>query len=260
LTAFEDAELTRDGFLNGRLHILQPRSGYRAAIDPVLLAAFALTRPGARVLDLGCGAGTASLCLGARVGDLDLHGLEIQTAYATLARRNAAENGIGMVVHEGDLREPPPELRGQSFDLVLMNPPFHSGKSVALPNPGRDVAHREGEAVLADWVAAGLKRLRAGGSLAIIHLAGRLGDILKAMEGPAGAIEIVPVVARTGAAASRILVRGRKGRRSPTKIHFPLTIHDLDHGGEISGRYSQAAERILRCGKALLPDTARNPI
>ncbi|WP_370553443.1 hypothetical protein [Falsirhodobacter sp. alg1] len=36
---FDESHLTEDGFLDGRLRILQPRDGYRAATDPVFLAA-----------------------------------------------------------------------------------------------------------------------------------------------------------------------------------------------------------------------------
>ena len=62
---FRPEELTDDGFLGQRLHILQPRQGYRAATDPVLLAAAVPAQSGQSVLELGCGAGVASLCLGA---------------------------------------------------------------------------------------------------------------------------------------------------------------------------------------------------
>ena len=55
-------DLTDDGFLDGRLRILQPKAGYRAATDPVLLAAFAPAEPGQSVVELGCGTGVASLC------------------------------------------------------------------------------------------------------------------------------------------------------------------------------------------------------
>ena len=67
---FAPGELTRDRFLDGRLLVAQPRSGYRAAMDPVLLAAACPARPGEAVLELGCGAGVASLCLGWRLAEL----------------------------------------------------------------------------------------------------------------------------------------------------------------------------------------------
>ena len=82
-------------------------------------------KPGDWVLDLGCGVGTAALCLARRVDGLDLHGLELQPAYAALARRNAAENGVALAVHEGDVTRPPPALAPGSFDQVFANPPFH---------------------------------------------------------------------------------------------------------------------------------------
>ena len=83
MTGITDA-LTRDGFLGGRLMLWQPCQGYRAATDPVFLAAFVPARPGESALDLGCGVGAAGLCLARRVGSLDLHGLEIQPDYAAL--------------------------------------------------------------------------------------------------------------------------------------------------------------------------------
>ena len=70
------ADLTRDKFLDGQLTILQPRYGYRAGVDPVFLAASVPAKPGQNVLELGCGAGVASLCLARRVSGLSLFGVE----------------------------------------------------------------------------------------------------------------------------------------------------------------------------------------
>ena len=50
-------DLTCDDFLGGRLSIWQPRDGYRAGVDPVLLAASVPARAGQSVLELGCGTG-----------------------------------------------------------------------------------------------------------------------------------------------------------------------------------------------------------
>ena len=101
-------DLTHDAFLCGKLHLWQPRKGYRAATDPVLLAAACPALPGQSVLDMGCGVGAAALCLAARVPDLRLYGLELQPDYAELARRNAIENGLPMQVECGDLAHMPP--------------------------------------------------------------------------------------------------------------------------------------------------------
>lgn len=245
-------DLTRDGFLDGRVRLWQPRTGYRAAVDPVLLAAFVPAAPGARVLELGCGAGVAALCLAARVGGLDLHGLEIQPAYAALAARNAAENGLALTVHAGDLRRPPPELRRLAFDHVLMNPPFHPPTAPPSPDQGRDRAHRE-EAGLGDWLDAGLRRLVPGGFLVLVHRAERLGDVLAGLAGRAGSVDVLPVAPRAGAPAGRILVRARKGRRGPLRLWPALTLHAEARPGGAAAPYTAPANVVLRGRAALLP-------
>lgn len=73
----DDIEVSEDGLLGGRVRLLQPRTGYRAAVDPVLLAAAARPEPGTRVLDLGCGTGAAALCLAARCGGVRVLGAKI---------------------------------------------------------------------------------------------------------------------------------------------------------------------------------------
>lgn len=247
-------ELTRDAFLDARIHLWQPRDGYRAAVDPVLLAAFVPARAGERVLDLGCGVGTAALCLAARVPDLVLEGLEVQPAYAALARRNAAENGVGLVVHEGDLRHPPSALRAVAFDQVMTNPPYLPPGAPAAADAGRDRANREGEAALGDWIGAGLRRLREGGWLTIVHRADRLGEILAGLAGRAGSVEVVPVAARRGAAATRVLVRGRKGRGRDLRLWGPLTLHRDEPGKPGRSVYTGRAQDLLRGAGELVPD------
>lgn len=245
--------LTRDGFLGGRLRLRQPRAGYRAAADPVFLAAFCPARPGERVLDLGCGAGAAALCLGARVAGLELHGLEIQPAYAALARRNAAENGIALAVHEGDLAAMPAALRALDFDQVIANPPFH-GAGSAPPDPGRAAAHVEAAPVGA-WVEAGLRRLRPGGWLSLVHRPARLGAVLAALEGRAGAVAVLPLAPRRGRPAVRVLVRARKGARGPLVLHPPFTLHRGRAHILDADTYTRDARGVLRDMNVLLPDT-----
>ena len=116
--------LTCDEFLGGRLRLWQPREGYRAGVDPVLLAAAVPAQSGQDVLELGCGAGAAILCLGARVEGLALTGIELQRDYAALARQNSKDNDVPLEVVEADLRNLPSELRQRVWHHILMNPPY----------------------------------------------------------------------------------------------------------------------------------------
>lgn len=251
--SFAEEALSRDAFLDGRIALWQPLSGYRAATDPVFLAAFVPARPGERVLDLGCGAGAAALCLAARVPDLVLHGLEVQPAYAALARRNAAENGLPLTVHDGDLAAMPAALRAIDFDHVLANPPFH-GPGTASPDPGRALANAEATP-LAQWIDAGLRRLRPGGCLALIHRTERLGAILAALEGRAGGTEILPLAGRQDLPAGRVLVRTRKSAKAPLLLHPPFTLHEGYAHNRDSDAYTRSARSVLRDMYPLLPDT-----
>ena len=248
------SDQTEDRSLGGRVILRQPRKGYRAATDPVLLAAACPAQAGQRVLDLGCGAGAAALCLNGRVPGLALHGLELQPGYAALARTNAALNGAALEVHEGDLRAPPKALRALSFDHVITNPPFHAaGQGTSAADPGRETAHREGEASMADWADAALRRLAPRGMLTIIHRAERLPDILAPLEGRAGDVTVLPLCAREGRAAKRVIVQARKGARGAFMLLAPLVLH-------AGSAHLKDEERLTQAASAILRDAAAAPL
>lgn len=226
LTAAAFPETTReDRLLGGRVRLLQPARGYRAATDPVLLAAAVPAQAGERVLDLGCGAGAAMFSLAARVPGLELHGLEVQPDYLTLAGENARLNGVVVTLHEGDVTAPPAALRRVSFDHVMLNPPYHAGAGMPSPVAARDRAHRENGAGLADWIAAALARLKPRGRLTVIHRAERVPQLLRLLAGPAGAIAVKPLAPRAGRAAKRVIVQARKGAKGPFRLLSPLVMH-----------------------------------
>lgn len=246
----DDIAVAENGFLDGRVRIRQPVRGYRAATDPVLLAAAVPARAGDAILELGCGAGTAALCLAARVEGLELHGLELQPDYARHARENAALNGRALSVHDGDLRAMPAALRVQSFDAVMLNPPYHGPADIGSPDRGRDLANRRVGATLADWIAAALARTRPGGFVVAIMRAESLPGMLAALAGRAAAA-VLPLAARPGRDAKRVIIRARKGARAPFRLAAPLILHagaaHLADGDD----YAPPARAILRDGAAL---------
>ncbi|WP_347267540.1 methyltransferase [Paracoccus sp. (in: a-proteobacteria)] len=246
-------DLREDAFLGGRLAIAQPARGYRAGADAVMLAAACPARAGESVLELGCGAGVALLCLGARVPGLRLVGLELQQDYAALARRNAAANGIESMILQGDLARMPAELRQMGFDHVIANPPYFTAGTPA-PDAGRERARHE-LTPLADWLEAGLRRLRPGGRLTLIQRADRLAVILSALQDRAGALTILPVAARAGREAGRVLVTARKGGRAPLRLLSPFVMHEKpSHSGDAED-LTAAAQAVLRAAAPLTPIT-----
>jgi tRNA1Val (adenine37-N6)-methyltransferase len=247
---FAEDQLSDDKFLCGRLRLLQPLKGYRAATDPVLLAAACPAEPGQSVLDLGCGGGAATLCLGLRIPGLALAGLELQAAYADLARRNADRNSISVEVHEGDLSRMPSALR-RDFDHVIANPPYYAAGGSPSPVAARARAMQV-ETPLSDWVAAATRRLRPKGWLTLICGADGLPEVLAALAPKLGSTAVLPLAPREGRPALRVIVQARKGGRAPFRLLAPLVIHTgSTHDGDRES-YTPAANAILRDGADLL--------
>lgn len=246
--SYDSEKSTCDGFLDGKLRILQPRNGYRAATDPVFLAAAVQAKSGQSVLELGCGVGVASLCLGWRVKGLQLVGLELQADYAELARRNAKENHQQFEVIEGNLEELPRKLTERSFDHVMFNPPYFEATGFSAPRDGgKQIAHIE-ETPLGQWIKLAFKRLKPRGMMTVIHLAERLPDLLSGLPNEAGDICIRPLTARVRRNAKRVIVTARKASAGPAKLLAPFHIHSGETHENDRDDYSKPARLILREG------------
>ena len=249
MNAFVPTSLTEHGFLGGLVSVKQPRDGYRSGVDAVYLAAAAPAISGEVILDLGTGAGVASLCLNARVSGLTLHGLELQPAYALLAEANSVDAGVRLTVHQGDVAEPPADLKAMSFDGVIANPPyFRAGAGIV--SEAKEAAHRE-TVPLRIWVDCALRRLNPGGWLVMIQRAERLAELLAELEGRAGDIHIKPIAGRVGRSATRVIVKARKGARAPLTLCAPLIEHDGAEHVRDGDDYSVVAKALLRDGAAL---------
>ncbi|MFV3076498.1 tRNA1(Val) (adenine(37)-N6)-methyltransferase [Niveispirillum fermenti] len=249
----DDASLVeRTPVLGGRVTLFQPRQGYRTAIDPVLLAAAVGAAAGDSVLELGCGTGAALLCLAARVPGLQVTGLEIQPMAAGLARQAAAASGLDARVRilEGDLAHPPPDLRPNSFDHVMANPPFWpAGRHTPSPSGHKAASHGEGAGEgtgdLAGFIQAALRLLRSRGTLTLIYPADRLDLLLSLLAGRFGDIRLLPLWPRAGQPARRIILSARRDARGPLSLLPGLVLHGDGQG------YMPAAEAILRDGMPL---------
>lgn len=248
-------DLTDDAFLGGALRILQPKAGYRAGVDALLLAAAVSQRGGRslRVLDIGAGVGTVGMSVARRLGATEVTLVEAEPGLSALALRNIARNGLSGRVRAitADINGPAAELQAlglasDCFDHVVANPPFHvEGRGTPAPVPIKAAAHAMPEEALDHWVRVMARYVAPGGLATMIHKADALGLILAAFQGRFGALSILPIHPRRGEAAIRVLVTGTKGSRAPLSLREGFVLHDAGHD------FTPKAAGILRHGDGL---------
>ncbi|CUJ03842.1 tRNA1(Val) (adenine(37)-N6)-methyltransferase [Cognatishimia activa] len=244
-------QTTENAYLGGRVRIKQPSKGYRAGVDPVLLAAAIEASSGQTALELGTGVGTAALCLAARVPGIQLHGVEIQPAYASLARENATLNDADFSVFEADLTNLPQDLKQRRFDHVFANPPyFDRNTGNAATDAGREQAMGE-DTPLKTWLEVAVKRVQPKGYVTFIHRAERLGDLLRNMPTAMGSLQVQPFVPRPGRDANLVLVRARHSGRAPLRLHAPIQLHSGQTHEKDAEDYTDRIKSVLRDGNSL---------
>jgi tRNA1(Val) A37 N6-methylase TrmN6 len=248
----ELADLTEDAFLGGKLRLYQPKSGHRAGHDAMLLAAATPARAGDLVADLGAGVGAAGLAVAKRVAGIRLSLVEIDERLVELARRNATANAIvadtvALDVTAGAERFAAANLLPDSFDIVLMNPPFNdASRHRTSPDKSREMAHVATEDTLEGWIHAARRILKSGSNLVMIWRADGIGKVLAALERGFGSLIILPVHADAASPAIRVLVRATKGGRTPTRLLSGLVLND-------EAACPTPDARTVLAGESLLP-------
>jgi tRNA1Val (adenine37-N6)-methyltransferase len=227
-------------FLDGRVKIAQPESGFRSGLDAVMLAAAVPARGGQTALELGAGAGTAGLCLLARVSDIALTGVEIDRNLVALAADNAAANAMRAEFVCADIFALSSALK-RDFDQVFCNPPFH-GEGQVSPNEMRATALMD-QGQMEEWLRIGLQRTISGGFFTAILRADRLNQALAAL--PQKGVAVFPLWRKAGEAAKRVIVQARKGSNAPFALLPGLVLH------QVNGAWTPEADDVLRRGNVL---------
>jgi tRNA1Val (adenine37-N6)-methyltransferase len=181
-SSWNDQTETLDTLFEGRLKILQRRSGYRFSIDALLLAHFTEPGPKDRIIDLGTGCGILPLILLFRGKASRVTGVEIQPSLADLARRNAALNRFSsrIKIWEKDFRDLTTRRLKGVFDLVLSNPPYRRvGSGRINPDQEKALARHEINATLGDMLQVTCHLLKGRGRLVMIYPATRAADLIR---------------------------------------------------------------------------------
>lgn len=220
-----------DDLVKSGRKIIQNEAEFCFSLDAVLLAQFPNYKKSFRVLDLGTGTGVMPLLIADEVREIQA--VEINPVMAELAARNMRLNGLEekITVRRGDYREIRELYAPESFDLVLVNPPYrpvNHGQQNALHGVAR--ARHEVTATLADVVWAARYALKFRGRLAMVHLPERLGEILVALhENQLEAKRVCFVQPKPDRDPNMVLIEAVVGAApGGLKVSRPLIVHAAD--------------------------------
>ncbi len=205
-------------------------------MDAMLLASLVDAQKPFRLADLGAGAGAAGLAVAARLDEAEVTLVERSPDMVAYARKsldlpeNAALRRRVRVV-EADVTltgraRVAAGLSDDSFDHVIMNPPFNDAGDRKTPDILKAEAHAMTEGLFESWIRTAGAIMVPGGQLSLIARPQSVAEIITACGRRFGGLEITPVYPRAGENAVRILVTAIKGSRARLNFRPPLLMHD----------------------------------
>ena len=141
-----------------------PAGCFPLSTDSMLLSDFVHIPKNARILDLGSGCGTLGLLLCARDPVCAVTGVEIDPVAHGGALHNIARNGLQdrMVSLHADLRQ----IKGETFDLCISNPPYYSGGPASRTAA---LARRDDNCAMEELFSAAARHTKFGGDFCLVH-------------------------------------------------------------------------------------------
>ncbi|MEG1603481.1 MAG: methyltransferase [Cloacibacillus sp.] len=216
--------------LYGVLKIIQPEEGrgLRVNMDTILLAHFTRPRRGERILEIGCAHGAVSLILAKR--GFAVEGIDIQPHLIELAVENAKLNGLDAKFRTADIRCYKQIAEAQSFDRIVVNPPYdEAARSRPSPKEAQAAAMHGACCALSDIIEASHYLLKNRGRLDIVMREDRIGELFELL----GRAKTPPKIMRCvhpkpHERASVVLVEAMRSGRHGIVIEPPLFITGED--------------------------------
>lgn len=228
------------------IKIIQSPQVFSFSLDAVLLANFAkppLKQTG-RLVDLCAGNGAVGLFMAPRVkGQIAM--VEIQPRLADMARRSVALNNLEqkITVYEQDLATIFDQIRKDSVETVVCNPPYFADLPDSKKNPNQylAIARHEIATSLETVVAVTSGLLKTTGKAFFVYRPDRLLDLTSMMAKHRLAVKRLQFVyPKPGRDANIVLVEAIKdGRMTGLKVLPSLMTYDE------SGEYSAPVKKML---------------
>lgn len=221
--------------INDGLTIKQIADGILFGSDALALADFiAADKIGCfdSAAELGAGSGVISLLLAQRKKAERIYAVEIQDAYVSLCRENAAHNGQDSFVKavKGDIRSPNElyfdedgekmRILPHTMSAVFTNPPYMKlNAGLECEKDYKNIARREVLCTISDVCVCACRLLKNKGTFYCVYRPERFAELLYAMRETGITPKIALMIFASSDEASLAVVKGIKGAAEGMKIY-----------------------------------------
>lgn len=241
-----------DYMLGEQLKIIQDGQSFAFSLDTLLLAYWAkeAIKNRSKVVELCSGNAAASLYMAA-FNKAHYDDVELQEDIVSKARRSIELNDMRdrITVHQGNVKDAGSFLRKDSYDVVVVNPPYFKAPAGHKLNPDRSkaIARHELEINLEEIIAVSAGLLKMKGKMFMVHRPERLGEIINyGFKHDLAVKTVQPFVSRRGQDANLVIVEAvRSGKGDGLVLRDAIEVHEAD------GSNTPAIKEIL---EAKLPE------
>jgi tRNA1(Val) A37 N6-methylase TrmN6 len=212
-----------------------------------------------RLADFGAGAGAAGLAVAARCPAARVVLVETAPEMLGFAEKTIVHPGnqglrdrLSIIAADVSLSGKARAAAGlgeAAFDFVIMNPPFNAAHDRATPDALKRGAHVMPTGLFELWLRSAAATVKPRGGVAIIARPQSIGEILAALAGRFGKVQILPIHPRPDRPAIRIVARAVRASRGGLTLAPPLFLH-----GPGSDRFTPEADAINNGAASLFGD------
>ncbi|MCI1231508.1 MAG: GIY-YIG nuclease family protein [Lactobacillus delbrueckii] len=226
-----------DYMLGEQLKIIQDGQSFAFSLDTLLLAYWAkeAIKNRSKVVELCSGNAAASLYMAA-FNKAHYDDVELQEDIVSKARRSVELNDMQdrITVHQGNVKDAGSFLRKDSYDVVVVNPPYFKAPAGHKLNPDRSkaIARHELEINLEEIIAVSAGLLKMKGKMFMVHRPERLGEIINyGFKHDLAVKTVQPFVSRRGQDANLVIVEAvRSGKGGGLVLRDAIEVHEADGG------------------------------
>jgi tRNA1(Val) A37 N6-methylase TrmN6 len=227
--------------------LYQPESGYCYNSDSLFLYDFINSfKPKGSLLDVGAGCGIVGLLVARDNPKVNLEAVEKQEIFINYARKNASENKIEYLLHEGDFVDLD---FNKKYDYIVSNPPFYPEGVRKSEDEILKNARYNSNLPLDLFFKKVSQILKPHAHFIFCYDPTAFGDICVALEKvKMRVVDVQFVHSKIDRTASLVMIHARNGSKSMMKIWPPFLSFEGDEFSKKAKEiYEKSSTKSIKC-------------